>query len=516
MHSRPCAARVGQSEEPERIEEALFLQQRICPDKACVVDGELSFTYDDVARRAAAMADEIRARRVVPGDRVAIYLDKTVESVVALYGAWAAGAIAVPINEGLRSRQIRHIVEDSQSCVVISSERKIGRLDGVPFDGVDVVNEGALRAARGPSRAAGASRLTGASAPAAILYTSGSTGRPKGILISHANLVAGSRIVSRYLEIDSSDRILSVLPFSFDYGLNQLLDAIRQGATIYLQRSHFAPDICRSLERHGITLLAAVPPLWIQLMAPPSPFGQMAFPHLRTLTNSGGVFPTALVARYRAHLPHARLFLMYGLSEAFRSTYLPPELIDKKPGSMGRAIPETDVRVVAEDGSECAPGQPGELVHRGPTVALGYWQNPEATALRFRADPLAPESGKLVVYSGDVVKKDEDGFFYFVGRRDQMIKTLGYRVSPEEVEEILLASGLVSEVIVRGEANEEAGAVIVAHVVPRLAGHFSPEELLSFCRREMPSYMVPRTIDVRSSLPRTSSGKLDRNGVVPR
>jgi acyl-CoA synthetase (AMP-forming)/AMP-acid ligase II len=244
-----------------------------------------------------------------------------------------------------------------------------------------------------------------------------------------------------------------------------------------------------------------------------SPFSTMSFPHLRTLTNSGGVFPVPLVAKYRDHVPHARIFLMYGLSEAFRSTYLPPELVDKKPGSMGRAIPETEILVLRPDGTECAPGEPGELVHRGPTVALGYWHNPEATAARFRSDPFAPGSGRTVVYSGDVVKKDEDGFLFFVGRRDQMIKTLGYRVSPEEVEELIHASGLVTEVIVRSEPDAEAGAVIVAHLVPRDPAGFSRDAFFAFCRREMPTYMVPRRIELHRALPRTASGKVDRQAV---
>jgi acyl-CoA ligase (AMP-forming) (exosortase A-associated) len=501
------------SEDGSRIEHALFERARDVPDKTFVVDGDRSFSYEDVLAAAAELAAKLRRRGIERGERVAIYLDKTIESVVALYGAWVAGAIAVPINETLRSRQVRHILDDSTSRVVVTSGRKVVRLDPDTVAGLDVIDFAMPALERGSRRAFSDHALDGGDTPAVILYTSGSTGRPKGILISHANLVAGARIVSRYLEIDSGERLLSVLPFSFDYGLNQLLDTVRQGATIYLQRSHFPADICRSLEHHRITLMAAVPPLWFQLMDRLSPFPAMSFPHLRTMTNSGGVFPLPLVARYRACVPHARLFLMYGLSEAFRSTYLPPELLDKKPGSMGRAIPETDILVLRPDGTECAPREEGELVHRGPTVALGYWQNSEATAARFRADPFAPGSGRIVVYSGDVVTKDEDGFLYFVGRGDQMIKTLGYRVSPEEVEEVIHASGLVTEVVVRGEPDPEAGAVIVAHLVAREPERFSRDAFFAFCRREMPAYMIPRRIELHEQLPRTASGKLDRRAV---
>jgi acyl-CoA ligase (AMP-forming) (exosortase A-associated) len=505
-------------EDTGRIESALWRRARDVPQSAAIVDGERVWSYDALAALVAGGASRLRAAGVHPDDRVVIFLDKTVESAAALYAVWAAGAIAVPANEGLRSRQVRHIIDDSGARVIVSNLRKVGRLDPGTIDGLALVDlTGAAEEGRGRTFD---DQGAGGKTPAAILYTSGSTGRPKGILISHGNLIAGSRIVSGYLEMQPDERVLSVLPFSFDYGLNQLLNTVRVGGTLFLQRSHFAPDICRTLERHRITLMAAVPPLWIQLMDRLSPFEKMAFPDLRTITNSGGVFPIELVARYRARLPQARVFLMYGLSEAFRSTFLPPALIDTKPGSMGKAIPETEVMVVdsVDDGRGgfrlCADDEPGELVHRGPTVALGYWQNPEATAARFRPHPFAPASGETVVFSGDVVRRDADGFLHFVGRRDQMIKTQGYRVSPEEVEEIIYASGLVSEAAVRGEPDPTAGTAIVAHLVPRDPATFSIDELLGFCRREMPSYMVPKAVRLHRSLPRTGSGKLDRQAVA--
>ena len=260
--------------------------------------------------------------------------------------------------------------------------------------------------------------------------------------------------------------------------------------------------------------MAAVPPLWIQLMEGRSPFPRQAFPALRYITSSGGVFPVELVRRYRAHLPHVRIYLMYGLSEAFRSTFLPPEEIDRRPGSMGRAMPETELLVLDAQGAACAPGEVGELVHRGPTVALGYWRDPEATRAVFRPDPEAPGSGGTVVYSGDLVRRDADGFFSFVGRRDQLIKTQGYRVSPDEVEELLLESGLLSEVAVCGKPDRGAGTLLVADVVPRAPGRYSDRELRAWCRREMPSYMVPAEVRVHAALPRTPSGKLDRKALA--
>jgi acyl-CoA synthetase (AMP-forming)/AMP-acid ligase II len=289
---------------------------------------------------------------------------------------------------------------------------------------------------------------------------------------------------------------------------------MRCGCTIVLQRSHLPADVCSALERHRITALAGVPTLWIQLMQRGSPLQRMELPHLRYITNSGGAFPTELVQRYRARFPHVRIFLMYGLSEAFRSTYLPPDELDRRPDSMGKAIPETDVLVIGSDGRPCAPGQPGELVHRGPTVALGYWNEPLATARVFRPDPLEPDARRKAVYSGDVVKRDDDGFLYFVGRRDQLIKTSGYRVSPEEVEELIYATDLVAEVVVHGRPDPVAGAAIVADVVPSDAPRFEPGALIDACRASMPPYMVPKAVRVHDKLPRTASGKFDRRALA--
>jgi acyl-CoA ligase (AMP-forming) (exosortase A-associated) len=495
-----------------RIEEPLFEQALVKGGKEAVIDGR-SYTYEAIAERVRVNAALLIEKGLKPGDRAAVYLDKTIDAVIALYSVWAAGGVLVPVNETLRTRQVQHIVRHSRSTVFISNPRKLSQLhadllEDVVMLSVDMATPNA--GIRMPLL------LTGGGEPAAILYTSGSTGLPKGILLSHDNLLAGARIVSEYLNIQEDERIISILPFSFDYGLNQLLTSVCCGATLILQRSHFPPDICRTLQAQDITGMAAVPPLWIQLMQDHSPFSKMAFPKLRYITNSGGVFPADLVKRYHTHLPGTRIYLMYGLSEAFRSAYLPPEQIETRPHSMGKAIPETEIYVLNEAGQECAPGEVGELVHRGPTVALGYWQDPTATEAVFRRPPLSwPADGEQrVVYSGDLVKTDDEGFLYFVGRRDQLIKTSGYRVSPEEVEEILLSSGMVYEAGVCGRTDSVAGMIIEAHVVPRASESFSIEELLGYCRREMPAYMVPKVYP-HTSLPRTATGKIDRKALAP-
>jgi acyl-CoA ligase (AMP-forming) (exosortase A-associated) len=497
------------SQSNRRIEDPLLDRAEDVAEKAAVVDGDRPCTYARLAARARRLAGQLRRRGLKPGDRVAIYLDKSADAVIALYGTWMAGGVAVPVNEGLLSRQVEHIVHHSGSRLVISQPRRLARLGGAATAGVEIVQVDDDQAATWKPGA-----LPGGREPAAILYTSGSTGRPKGILISHDNLLAGARIVSRYLAIQPDERIISILPFSFDYGLNQLLTAIGSGATLFLQRSHFPADICRALERHAITAMAAVPPLWLQLMQGHSPLPQMSLPHLRYMTSTGGAFPVELVARYRQHLPGTRIYLMYGLSEAFRSTYLPPDEVERRPGSMGRAIPETEIHVLDRDGRECEPGQVGELVHRGPTVALGYWRDPAATAAVFR--PLSgADAGERVVHSGDLVRRDDEGFLYFAGRRDQLIKCQGFRVSPDEVEEILYESGLVAEAVVCGVPDQALGQAIVAHVVPRDASGFTEAALLTFCRREMPRYMIPRAVRTHAALPRTASGKIDRKRVAP-
>ncbi len=491
-----------------RIEDALTSAARASGSKTAVVQGQTEYSYEQLQRDVLRLAAQLKSLDVAAGDRVGVFLDKTYEAVVATYGIWAAGAVVIPINENLRSTQAKHILEDSGARVLLSTPRKLDSLEPDAYAGVTCAE---VVGADGdvPARES----LQGGATPAIILYTSGSTGRPKGILVSHDNLVAGARIVSQYLELQSDERILSVLPFSFDYGLNQLLTSVRQGATLYLQRSLFPADICRSLETYEITGLAGVPTLWIQLMQRHSPFPKRQFPHLRYITNSGGVFPVELVKAYKEHLPQARIYLMYGLSEAFRSTYLPPSEVLTRPSSMGKAMPETEILILDENDRPCPPDVPGQLVHAGPTVSLGYWNRPDATRAVFRPDPRQPESPTRVVYSGDMVKRDNDGFLYFVGRADQQIKSYGYRISPEEVEESLYESEMLAEVVVRGTPDDLAGMVIEAHVVPRKPEEFSVDDLLQFCNAKMPRHMVPKHVVVHEDLPRTSSGKVDRKNV---
>jgi acyl-CoA ligase (AMP-forming) (exosortase A-associated) len=464
---------------------------------------------------------------VVRTDRVAVYLEKRIENVAAMFGASLIGAVFVPVNPLLKAEQVAHILADCNVRVLVTSPERLAQLDGVLARCPDLrtvfvtgpARESSLvGTARVESWEAAQAEIAGSSIAArrvidadmaAILYTSGSTGKPKGVVLSHRNMVAGAESVAGYLEITPSDRILSVLPLSFDYGLSQLTTAFLSGASVVLMNHLFARDIVKMVVAERITGLAAVPPLWIQLAALPWPQPNT----LRYLTNSGGAMPRSTVASLRAALPDAQLFLMYGLTEAFRSTYLPPSELDRRPDSMGRAIPNAEVMVVRPDGTPCAANEPGELVHRGALVSLGYWNDPAKTAERFKPapgqNPALPIT-EMAVWSGDTVRMDEEGYLYFIGRKDEMIKVSGYRVSPTEVEEAVHASGMVLEAAAFGVPHPALGQAIVLLAVAR-EGELDAALLLKECQRRLPAYMVPAHVELREGqFPRNPNGKIDR------
>jgi acyl-CoA ligase (AMP-forming) (exosortase A-associated) len=346
---------------------------------------------------------------------------------------------------------------------------------------------------------------------AAILYTSGSTGNPKGVVLSHRNLVAGARSVSSYLENHSNDRILSVLPLSFDAGLSQLTTAFEVGACVVLHNYLLPGHVVHTCEENEITGIVGVPPLWIQLAEldwPPA-----AARNIRYFANTGGHMPRPVLNRLRAALPNAKPYLMYGLTEAFRSTYLDPSEVDRRPDSIGKAIPNVEILVVRPDGTPCEPNEEGELVHRGALVSMGYWNDPERTAERFKPAPGQPLGlclPEIAVWSGDRVRRDVEGFLYFVGRQDEMIKTSGYRVSPTEVEEFLYSTGSVGAAAALGVPHPRLGQAIVVVATPPRNRPFDKDIILRECRRGMPHYMVPLMIVEREALPRNSNGKIDR------
>jgi acyl-CoA synthetase (AMP-forming)/AMP-acid ligase II len=352
-----------------------------------------------------------------------------------------------------------------------------------------------------------------------ILYTSGSTGMPKGVATSQRNIVVGAQIVSTYLNNTKEDRILSALPLNFDAGMSQFTTALRVGATLALQRSRLPGDLLRALRRHGITGVTGVPPLWSLLLRGAKAIEEEPLEDLRYIANTGGRIPQANLDELRRLLEPVgtKIYLMYGLTEAFRSTYLPPEEVDRGSTCIGKAIPDTEILVINKDGQECAPGEVGELVHRGPTVAMGYWGKEEATRKAYRPNPVAPPElldVERVVYSGDLVKRDEEGFLYFLGREDAMIKSQGYRLSPEEVENLLIGSGHVREACTFGIPDPDLGHQVMAVISLKDGRDESAvEEIREYVINNGPPYMVPKEIFVRDELPKTGSGKIDRKGI---
>jgi len=477
---------------------------------------------------AGACACELQARGLQRGDRVAIYLPKSIEEAAGIFAAVMSGGVFVCINSLLLGHQAAHILTDSGASYLVtskrdwarirdearnvtslrsvlliddSSEQDTGNLDGIPAAYSVMKPKGS----RLREIASIGEDLAG------LLYTSGSTGRPRGVMVSHRNLLAGSRIVSLYFAIRPSERIISVLPFSFDYGLNQLLTSIENRACIVLFQYRFPSELVKTLRQESITGLAGVPLVWAGLTHHSSGLRDTPPASLRYITNSGGSVPTPTVKALRQLLPDTRIFLMYGLTEAFRATYLPPEEVDSRPNSIGKAIPETEILVIGSDGEPCKPGEPGILVQRGPTVSLGYWGNPEKTREVLRPHPFVPpeHGGDTVCYSGDVVKMDEEGFLYFVARADGQIKSQGYRISPTEVEEVLMQSADLAEVAVIGIPQDGVGELVHAIVVPANAGVFDASAVLRRCAQRLPAYMAPKSLDVTTSLPRTPNGKVD-------
>lgn len=478
-------------------------------DRIAVVDGARRVTYAELRDRSRAIASALTAHGVAKGDRVGIFLRRSVDAIAALFATWSAGAVAVIIHDALRARQVDHILGHSEAVLVVTDSGQTLAVDSIPCP---IANVDDLRTQAGdrhePVRVIGADL-------AALIYTSGSTGLPKGVMLSHDNLLSGAEIVAQYLELTERDTILSVLPFSFDYGLNQLMTAVLVGGRLVVQRSLFPNDVCQTIRREAVTGLAGVPTLWLQLTGRLSPFLKVACPTLRYITNSGGRMPEHTVRSIRAAHPHVRVFLMYGLTEAFRSTYLPPDEVDHRPSSMGKAIPNVEILVIA-DGRRCRAGEVGELVHRGANISMGYWRDPESTARVFKPNPLEEcRNGRpeLVVFSGDLVTTDEEGYLYYVGRMDMQIKSRGVRVSPEEVERAILASNLVAQVVGFGSPRDDGESDIVVAVIPRESGGFEPEALHAFCRAEMPEYMWPQHVWTVGALPLTSSGKPDRAAI---
>ncbi|NOX32300.1 MAG: acyl-CoA ligase (AMP-forming), exosortase A system-associated [Deltaproteobacteria bacterium] len=512
------------------LSDCLARNAKVLPDKEALVYRNKRLTFDELDREVDKIQALLSSAGLKKNDRCAIYMEKSIEEVTSIYGINRSGGIFIDINHLHKKPQVEHILADSGARFLFTTRQRLSQLGSLTascpkLETIIVHGKGDIPenfSKKIISREQDPGQMSSAIPEisftendiAAIIYTSGSTGRPKGVVLSQKNLLAGAQSVSHYLNNTPQDRILSVLPFSFDYGLSQLTTSIYSGATCVLINYLLLNDIFKTMKTESITGLGLIPPLWLQLLQ--KQWSHKDFPAWKYLTNTGGRLPETAVKKLRKRLPDSRIFLMYGLTEAFRGTYLDPDQVDKRPDSIGKAIPNARIMIVNKEGKLCRPGEKGELVQAGAHVAQGYWNNPQKTAQMFRPNPFAlPELqiSEKVVYSGDTVYQDEQGFIYYEGRTDELIKTSGYRVSPTEIEEVIYKTGKVKHAAVFGIPDDILGQVPVAAVSLKQGAETDEKEITGFCMKTLPNYMVPKKVVVFDELPLNPTGKIDRNQV---
>lgn len=553
------------------VHELLSHSAQRSPNAIALQIKETQLNYLQLNEAIIHVAKSYKKLGLLQGERIGIYLAKNQENVQSMFACSLLGTVFVPINPVLKAPQVHYIANDCQIKVLITNRTRLMTLkpflndftelktviviDATPTELANISTETPLNMINWASFISKDNRaekdivkgkiiedsltVKTAVAPndlAAILYTSGSTGQPKGIMLSHTNIVLGAKSVSQYLQLTPEDKILAVLPLSFDYGLNQLTSCFLIGAKCVLLDYLLANDVIKAITHYEITGLAAVPPLWMQLTKTTWPINTGH--SMRYFTNSGGVLPLKTLTTLQQNMPNAKPYLMYGLTEAFRSTFLSPDEIYNRPNSMGKAIPHSEILVLREDGSNCDDDEIGELVHVGPLVTLGYWQNTRATTERFKNTPKQAKNEKnipLAVFSGDFVKRDSAGFIYFVSRKDMMIKTSGYRVSPTELESVLLQLNIINEAVIIGSPSVALGQAIIAFIVishdvqvvlsqsmntpdintesdqelPFIHNKKIKKEIIKHCQFNLPNYMIPKEIIILNTLPRNANGKID-------
>ncbi len=480
------------------------------PERVAIAQGSVLFTYGQWMQRALQFADRYAREGVGYGDRVLAGVVNDPDMAAAIVGAWAVGAIVSIIDAASPASHLTHALDKVSPSLLLhdASVAPAHRPSNLPVLATsDVAADVAAGVERLERRAPSLP-----TDPASIVFTSGSTGRPKGVTQSHGNLFRGCATVAGYLGLRDDDRILCPVPWSFDYGYGQLLSCVLRGVPLVLPVKPNPFSVCEAITMHRPTVLAGVPSLYTYLVRGVSPIRQTDGSSIRLLTNSGGRIPGPVLAEIRQVFSAARVSLNYGLTETYRSCTLAPELVDAKADSIGKPIPGVDIVVVREDGSLAETGEEGELVHRGDFICLGYWGDAEATQRAVRPDPLAPPgcpNPPRALYTGDFGYRDADGFFHYRCRRDAQLKSMGVRVSPLEVEELLYESGLVREVAVFGVPHEMLGDEIWAVVVPIDDRAGLRESLVAHARKTLSAYMLPRRFVYKESLPRTATQKVD-------
>ena len=488
------------------------------PDKVVIASAARAVTFEELHDEALATAECLRELGVGSGDRLGICMEKTVDQVAVILGALFANAVIVPILPRLKQPNIQHIIEDSGMVAMVTDAdrmREVATFDGrvkliVGHGEIDQQwpNLPYLRRHLGPRMFF--DRIGNDNA--AIIYSSGSTGRPKGILIGHRNLADGADIVSEYLGTRQDERIGCVLSFNFDYGLSQIWQTIRKGCTLYLHDFVLPTDLMTMLAKDRITALPLMPVIISKMFDKQlkAGTGNHDLSSMRYVCTTGGRISVDMITNLRNTFPKARIFSMFGLTEAFRSTYLDPDQLDSRPTSVGKAIPDNQVLVLDEHGEECLPMVVGELVHRGSTVSKGYWRDLENTAKVFRTHPRFP--GETLVYSGDKVYRDAEGYLYFVARGDEMIKTKGFRVSPTEVESEVSGHPEIADAVAFAVQNIEVGEDVACAYTTVSGQPVLEAALKQYLKSHLPSHMVPAYLLHFDCFPVTgNAGKFDRN-----
>jgi amino acid adenylation domain-containing protein len=509
------------------LQEYLERNAEQVPDKTALVFKDRRLSWREIHALAGRTANALRALGVRRGDRVVLYLDNSIELATAVFGVIAADAIVVIVNAQTRTDRLAYVLNDCRARVMIVGPRlerfyrpaveRAPHLEHVLLvepgdDGADdrVTSEDYARAIT----TASPDWPVAANIPvdlAAIVYTSGSTGEPKGVMLTHHNMISAIESISAYLGNVPEDVLLNVLPLSFDYGLYQWLTVCQCGATLVLEPSfNYPAATIRLIEEEGITGFPLVPTVASTLRQYEAK--GLRLPGIRYVTSTAAALSPTHIETLLRLFPAARLFSMYGLTECKRVSYLPPERLADKPDSVGTAIPGTECFVVASDGTKLPPGRVGELVVRGPHVMRGYWEKPEITAEWLRPSPDIPH--EMWLWTGDLFKTDEEGFLYFIGRKDDIIKSRGEKVAPKEVENALYALPGIQDAAVVGQPHESLGHAIRAFIVLAEGTHYTADQVIRHCAERLEPFMVPKWVTFLSSVPKTASGKIAKKRIL--
>ncbi len=511
------------------LHDYLIDSARRLPEKIALVCQQQRLSYAELDARSNALAHALVRRGVERGDRVVVFADNTVETVVSFWATLKANAVITIVNPLMKVDKLAYLLNDCRAVALITD----GHITPIFADAAAksphlktviisrTIDESRTRdlpgvvawsdALASESRAAPPARRNIDIDLAAIVYTSGSTGDPKGVMLTHRNMLTAATSITTYLENVEDDVILNVLPMSFDYSLYQMIMAFRMGARLVLERSFAYPaQVLKLLVDEGVTGFPGVPTVFA-ILAEMKTLAQYDFSKIRYVTNTAAALPVKHITMLSDLFPKAAIYSMYGLTECKRCTYLPPKYIKDKPTSVGIAIPNTELWIVGEDDRKLGPNEVGQLVIRGATVMKGYWDKPEATAKKLRPGPVP---GELVLYTGDYARLDEDGFLYFVGRMDDIIKSRGEKVAPKEVENALVNIQGVKEAAVIGVPDEILGQAVKVYVVLEKGVSMSDKDIVRECQRRLENFMVPKHVVFVDGLPKTTTGKIKKTGLT--